>query len=617
MGARAWRVAQKLPSYMCPSAYVFLEAFPLTPNGKVDRKALPAPTPETLHPTHYVAPRTDIEKQLAGIWQDLLGVDAVGIEDNFFELGGDSILAIQIIARARKAGIEITPKELFQHQTIAALAGVVRMAGGMEQPQEPVIGPVPLTPIQRWFFEQDFQEPHHFNQAVLLELRQPVHPEIIQEALGHLIQRHDALRLRFKRDDATWRQEHAAPDATVPFTHINLAHLAEAGQREAIEQAANEVQGSLNLSEGPLLRVALLDLVPERNPRLLFVIHHLAVDGVSWRILLEDFQTACAQIGEGKTVSLPPKTTSFKGWSERLMDYARSSRLATEWDYWLSETRRTPCPPLPVDLSGDPEADTVAPTKTVSVCLDAQETRSLLQDVPGVYRTQINDVLLTALVQAFGDWTGHRMMWVDLEGHGREDIFEGVDLSRTVGWFTSMFPMFLDLRESDPLDEALKSVKEQLRAVPRHGLGYGVLRYLSHGNERVDALSSLPRPEVCFNYLGQFGQVLGATLPLAVAPESHGANRSPKGNRTHRIEINASVAADQLKIDWDYSERVHHRETIEGLAQGFIRRLRALIDHCLSAEAGGYTASDFEDAGLDQKGLDKLMRTLNKEAKNR
>jgi non-ribosomal peptide synthetase component F/aryl carrier-like protein len=390
---------EKLPEYMVPSAFVRLKALPLTPNGKVDRQALPAPdmARSNLEET-FVAPRTTAEKLLAKIWTQILQLEKVGIHDNFFELGGDSILSMQIIAKANQAGLQLTPKQLFEHQTIAELAAVAGTNRTIQAEQGIVTGSVLLTPIQHWFFEQNLPDSHHWNQAVLLEVQQAIAPVLLEQAVHKLLEHHDALRLCFVYQEGDWQQVNASPNAIVPFTYVDLSTVSETEQESAISDAAAELQTSLNLSSGLLVRVILFDLGASKPSRLLIIIHHLAVDGVSWRILLEDLQIAYQQLSQGKAIQLPPKTTSFKHWAERLQEYAQSAALQQELNYWLAESRQQ-IVHLPIDFPGG--NNTVAEACTVSVTLSREETQALLQEVPAAYQTQINEVLLAVLMQAF------------------------------------------------------------------------------------------------------------------------------------------------------------------------------------------------------------------------
>jgi non-ribosomal peptide synthase protein (TIGR01720 family) len=354
--------------------------------------------------------------------------------------------------------------------------------------------------------------------------------------------------------------------------------------------------------------VVLFKLGAEQPGRLLIVIHHLVVDGVSWRILLEDWQRAYVQPHRGEAIRLPPKTTAFKAWAERLMGYGGSEAVRKELGYWLASSWRK-VGPLPRDYAADPEANTVASAAHVAVALSEEQTRALLQEVPPVYHTQINDVLLTALVQSFRRWTGERALLLNLEGHGREELFAEVDLARTVGWFTSLFPVCLELGVEPP-GEALKTVKEQLRRIPNKGIGYGVLRYLHPDPEVRAVLQALPLPEISFNYLGQLDQALEGSSLFRPARESSGPPHSPLGRRPHLLEVNGWVAEDRLHLQWSYSQRMHRRATVERLAQGFLEALEALIVHCQSPEAGSFTLSDFPLAQLDQDELDKAFEEV-------
>ncbi|GAB1539475.1 hypothetical protein NUACC21_21420 [Scytonema sp. NUACC21] len=605
---------QKLPEYMVPSVFVMLQAFPLTQNGKVDRRALPAP-PDSSQITRgnsFVPPRTPTEKILADIWAGILGLEAVSIHDNFFELGGDSIVGIRVIAQANQAGLQLVVKQLFQYQTIAELATVVTpMTATLPQAEQGVVtGQVPLTPIQHWFFAQKQSEPHHYNQSLLLEVSPDSQPQTVEEILQHLLRQHDALRLRFELSDVGWQQVNVAFDEICPFSAIDLSEVPSEEQLTALELAAARLQASLNLTKGPLLRVVLFRLGSDRPARLLLIVHHLAIDGVSWRILLEDLVTAYQQISCGEAIQLPSKTTSFKDWAHRLTTYGQSEALTTELDYWVAQSR-SQIAHLPIDYPQGKEVNTVASSASVSVSLNEEQTQSLLVEVPSAYNTQINDVLLTALAQSLQQWTGKSTFLVDLEGHGREELFEDVDLSRTVGWFTTVFPVLLEL-DTDQPGQALKSIKEELRRVPKRGIGYGLLRYISQDTAVRGQLQALHQAEIGFNYLGQFDRVLPKSdFVLGLGNESSGSVFSPQGKRNYLLEVNGVVISGRLQMEWIYSENVHKRDTVERLAWSFIEKLQDLIAHCQSTDAGGYTLSDFPLANLNEEKLKKITNLLN------
>ena len=594
-------VQRQLPDYMVPTAFVFLSGLPLTTTGKLDRQALPTADGQRPETAVYVAPRSEAEVALAQIWSEVLRVDRVGIHDNFFELGGDSILSIQIVSRAHRAGFRLSPRDLFEHQTIAAL-GAIAGAARSGEAQGPVTGAVALIPIQHWFFEQELSDRHHWNQSLLLQAKEGLDPTRLAQAIGHLLRHHDALRLRFRRDGAVWHQEIVTTEEAPEVAQIDLSGL-EGDQAAALREAASALQRGLDLERGPLVRVALFALQEGRWDRLLMVIHHLAVDTVSWRVLLEDLQSAYEPLDGGGAVRLPEKTTSFQRWAERLVAYGKSAEARQELNYWLGAVKG--CSRLPVDRLG---INSEVSAQTVSVGLDAAETQALLQAVPAAYRTQINDVLLTALVEACAPWIGSRRLLLALEGHGREDLFDDIDLSRTVGWFTSLFPVTLNLEGIAGPGEALKAVKEQLRQVPKRGIGYGVLRYLSGDVEMGALLRGLPQAELSFNYLGQFDQQLSSSSLFQLAEETSGPTRSGRQKRPHMLDVNGLIVSSCLRLDWTYSSDLHERETIEALAQHYLAALRGLIAHCQSVEPGAFTPSDFPLARLDQAGLDRLTK---------
>jgi amino acid adenylation domain-containing protein/non-ribosomal peptide synthase protein (TIGR01720 family) len=602
---------RRLPEYMIPSLFVVLERLPLTTNGKVDRAALPPPEQLLLEPDEqYAAPRNRTEEILAGIWAEILGLERVGINDNFFELGGDSIRGIQTIARANRVGVHLTPQQLFQQQTIARLAAVAGLLPAVQTEQGPVQGVVPLTPIQRWFFARDLAEPDHFNQSVLLEVRAGRDFLLLKQAVGLLLAQHDALRLRFARTTSGWQQYHATLDEPAPVAQITLSASTEEEYQAAIAAAVAELQPTLNLRQGPMLRFTLFHSTQGLPDRLHVAIHHLVTDGVSWRILLEDLQLCYEQLTRGQDVRLPPKTTAYQYWAEQLSTYARSQTLRGEAAYWLAAAG-TFRHPLPLDFKREPDSNTMAAARTVHVSLSPEETKALLYDVPQSYRVQVQELLLTALARTFAQWTNTNSLLLWLESHGRQEIFGDVDLSRTVGWFTSLFPLRLALpSESSELGDELKAVKEQLRRVPYQGLGYGLLRYLNDDPQIVAQLEALPQPEVLFNYFGNFDHILPASAPFRICRETMAADRSLQTGRDVLLEVNAYVLDGRLTSVWTYSSKLHRHETIAALAKGFSESVQLLINYCQTAETTGYTPADFPKSKLNQQELDHLLAKL-------
>lgn len=439
-----------------------------------------------------------------------------------------------------------------------------------------VTGPVPLTPIQQWFFAQAFVEPHHWNQAFLLEVRQVLDAARLERAVEQVLQYHDAFRLRFTRDESGWRQVSMGAEPVMRCSAVDLSALSLTEQEAALSAAATDLQTNLNLVDGPLAHMALVNLGHGKTARLLVVIHHLIVDTVSWRILLEDLHTVYRQLSCGEAPALPAKTTSYQQWAWRLTEYAQSAEIRRELPYWLMLSGIDGAT-VPMDYPRGTNSERSA--RTVTVMLDVLETQALLREVPAAYHTQINEALLTALAQACAPWVGASSLLVAMEGHGREDLFEGVDWSRTVGWFTSVFPVLLQLPSDEEPGAALQAIKEQLHALPHHGIGYGVLRYL--GNAVVAArLESLPPAQVSFNYLGRFDQMVAESSLFSLASESSGLTRSPLGRRPYLLDIEALVSGGTLQVHWTYSENVHKNSTIEAIAYRFVAALRALIVHC-------------------------------------
>ncbi|SDI12834.1 non-ribosomal peptide synthase domain TIGR01720/amino acid adenylation domain-containing protein [Actinokineospora alba] len=551
------------PDYLVPTAFVFLDTLPLSPNGKVDRRALPEPE---IHTEAHVAPTNPTEAALARIWADVLGVDHVGISDNFFTLGGDSILSIQVVARARQRGMRLATKDLFLHQTIAELAPAVTVLERADH--TPVTGPVPLTPIQHWFFDTHSRNPHHFNQTHFAELTAEPDIPALRAAFDALLIHHDALRLRFHHDDGAWRQHNAEPGPAAVFAEHHLSTVDE----EKLERAADLVHAGFDLGEGPLLRAVLFHFADGSRPRLLMVAHHLVVDGVSWRILLDDLDTAYQQALHGKPIDLGGKTTSFQEWSTRLTALVAEGGLDGELPYWTAASSQGG---VPVD---HPEPVAGSPTAAVSVHLDPEDTDALLRGAPTAYRTRINDVLLAALAWSLSRWTGREEVAVHLEGHGREDVVDGVDLSRTVGWFTTMFPVALTVPRGD-WRTVIRAVRKQLRAIPGNGFGYGALRYL--GGLAADG----PAPAVSFNYLGQFesraqdeeSSLFHATLPAI------GQDHDPGDSGGHLLDVVGEAADGTLTFAFYFRPDRHDRGTVERVAADFATALREIAADCRRA----------------------------------
>ena len=592
-----------LPDFLVPAVIVTLDALPLTANGKVDRRRLPVPDGRRPMLTQaYVAPRTALEATLARIWADVLRLDRVGIHDNFFALGGDSILSLQIAARAARAGVRLAPRLVFEHPTVETLAASARGSIGAPVDQGPVTGAVPLTPIQHWFFEQPLDERHHYNQALALEVTQPGAHAVLADAWLRLQVHHDALRLRYARGDDGWQQIDADLDQVVAPTAVDLSAVVQAHRERTWALVARAVQKSLDLERGPLARAALIEWGPHAPSRLLIVLHHVACDGVSWRVLLEDLQELCRRDRSGAAAALPPKTTSFKGWAEKLSAFTAGGGFDRELPFWTAMSE-----PSAVVARDRPAAhNTVASQRTVAIALGVEETDALLHRLPVSLDVHVQEVVLAALVTALARRTGGRTWKIDVEGHGREALEGDEDVSRTVGWFTCVYPLRVDAPPGDDPLAALRSVRAAVRRVPRYGVGYGALRHL-RTDAAVQPLGKAAASEIIFNYWGQLDQVFASSAWVRPAAVPLGPPRARRQDRSYVFEISASVVDARLQIGWTYSINLHEPQTIDQLAgdlRDAVSRLAALPDE---ARATLKTPADFPLAAIAQLELDRIV----------
>ncbi len=597
-----------LPEYMLPASYVFLPALPLTPNGKVDRKALPAPEILSSGAGDEAAlPRSPAEARLAEIWSQALGIPSVGIHANFFELGGDSILSLQILSRANQAGLHFTLRQFFENPTVAGLAQVAGSTRQVHADQGLVTGAVPLTPVQRWFFEKDLPAPNHWNQAMLWEVDERLDPELTKEASRQILIHHDVLRTRFARTDAGWTQVIAEPVGDVPFSWIDLTPLPEAERIDALQAEAERLQASLDLTAGPLFRAAVFDLGGGRPLRLWMALHHLVSDGVTWRILMEDLLAAYQQQAESRSVLLPLKTTSYQRWAQALEEFAQTEPVLREVPYWLS-LAAPPLASIPLDFADGKNDEGSA--RAVTLALSPEETDAWMHAQSGADVPETEAALLAALALAFSDWIGGESLLIAMERHGREEVLEGLDLSRTVGWFTSIFPFRLDLSMPGDANQMLVKICADLARIPGHGMGYGLLRYLCQDDGVRKTLPSIPHPEVSFNYLGQFPAGVTAGLTIHAAQEDRGADRAPQGPRSALIEIDGGIAGGCLQLEWTYSAALHRRETIERVAASALDHLRELILGGRPKPANVLKPMDLSEFGWDQEQLDDILAEI-------
>jgi amino acid adenylation domain-containing protein/non-ribosomal peptide synthase protein (TIGR01720 family) len=600
-------LSRHLPDYMIPSYFVQLDKLPLTPNGKIDRKALPEPEIKT-GTDGYQTPRDNVEKTLAEIWAEVLLGDSaqkeanpISIDDNFFNIGGDSIKAIQIAARLKKFGLKLEIKDVFANPTIKQLRKTITPIKRTID-QGPVHGEVQLTPIQQWFFESNFDHRNHFNQAVMIYRKEGFDENILRRVFQQLIIHHDALRMVYQFNHETPRTQNPVVRQTnrgidensegklLDLERFEFKQTGAVDLEKEIQAEANRIQKSIDLEKGPLVKLGLFKT--NAGDHLLVVIHHLVVDGVSWRILLEDLADGYQQVMTNETLRFPSKTDSFKQWAHRLKQYAESPTLLSELEYW-KPIEKTRIPPLPGDFEVSPAEKKIKNLRSLRLTLNPEQTRQLLKEVNQAYSTEINDILLTALGLAVKDWAGIDKVLIHLEGHGREEVSANMDISRTVGWFTSQYPVLLEMSHHGNLVRAIKHVKETLRQIPNKGIGYGILKYLTPAVKK-EGLAPRQTPGISFNYMGElgnFGQRHQEDI-FRVSEMRTGNQFSPELEQWAAININGMIAQSQLVLDFSYNKYQYKPDTITGLLDGCKTNLLNIISHCVKRESKELTPSD-------------------------
>jgi len=598
---REWLRA-RLPEALVPAAFVPLARLPLTPGGKLDRRALPAPAPVTPVAVTSAAATTPAERALAEIWRRVLNVPRVGPQDNFFELGGDSILSLRVVSLAARAGWKLRPLQIFEHPTLGALARVA-VAVSEIAPIVDVVGDLPLTPIQCEFFALGAPNPHHWNQAVFLATRLGLTAATLAAAWRFVTRRHAAFRLRFRREAGAWTQRLAPPGETLPpFDVVNLRTVSAENHPAEIARAVDAAQTGLDITQGPLARAVYFDAGADVAGRLLCVAHHLCIDGVSWRVLLEEFAQVAEALARGQNAELPPPTCSFPAWAASLPARAARAETRAESGYWRGVVT-APATPLPLDFAAGRSGNREEVTASVAVVFSVDETDLLLRAAPAVARSRVDEVLLSALLAAVQEWTRADAVCVHLEGHGRDEAPDAPDLSRTLGWFTTLYPVRLASEcEADPV-RRLRRIKEILRAVPRQGMGYGWLRHLAGDATLAGATPA----EISFNYLGRLDLALEDGGPFRPLADSAGREHAPETPRAHLIDIVAAVTSDGLRLEWIFSERAHRRDTIERVVQRCAAEVRALLAQFRTGRGQFAIAADFPLARLS---ADEVSRVL-------
>lgn len=595
-------LSQSLPDYMIPSFFIYLDQLPLTPNGKVDRKSLPEPEMEMN--TEYTAPCNEVEKVLEKIWADVLGTDRVGIYDNFFEIGGDSIKSVQIVSRLHKAGYKVEMQDIFRSPVISQLAPKVKKMERIAD-QTSVTGIVPLTPLQNEFFECKFNDPHHFNLSVMFHAPEGIDVEALGSVFNKIHEHHDALRMTYTRENGTIVQRNHGPDYPLSLDVHDLRNMGNAV--EALEDGAGKIQASIDLENGPLMKLGVFRL--DDGDRLLMATHHLVIDGISWRILFEDIENLYLQYQNGEPLRLPLKTDSYKTWSETLSEYANSEAFLKEKPYW--EALELTAIPL-IENDFEDGENLIKDTTGLSFRLSKEETTELLTKVNDSFGTKINDILITALGLSMRKIFGFDRFMIALEGHGREGIVKDVDISRTVGWFSSIFPLLLDISYDGDLARQIIETKESIRRVPGNGIGYGILKYLT-APEHKDNIDFKLKPQIIFNYLGQFDAELGEMTSFAIAKESVGSLASPERQRDYEFELSGMITDGRLKMIIAYNRNHHKLETIRRWIDSFKTELQDIISFCSARKIRYLTPSDLTYKKLSVSTLSKMQSLYNLE----
>ncbi|KAE8561283.1 non-ribosomal peptide synthetase [Paenibacillus polymyxa] len=578
------QLAKELPDYMIPSVYVPLDMIPITPGGKINRKALPEPDWSGALEVEYVEPTGETEVLLAHIWEEVLAVTGVSATHNFFDLGGDSIKGLQIVSRLNTHGYKLSIKELFLYPQIRQLSPFVKVIR-RKISQEAIEGELPLTPIQQRFFHLQKISPQHFNQSVMLFSEDGFDEQGIMAAFDCIVKQHDALRMTFcQREDRIVQYNEGLNNQPLSLT---IKSLPEGLPAEAwIEQEATAIQSSFDLTTGPLMKLGLFRTA--EGDHLLIAVHHLVVDGVSWRIILQDFTSLYQQYQQGTALHLPDKTDSYRSWAQEISQYATSEELAQELEYW-AQLEQTQSGALPKDSSY--ETNMLRDSENVSVSLDNENTSKLLRQVHQAYNTEINDILLTALGLSIKEWTQQSRVLIYLEGHGREEVFQEMNISRTVGWFTTMYPFLLEVDNAHDLSYQIKNIKDSLRRIPNKGFGYGVLNYAQVNESGVTAFQAAP--EIAFNYMGRFDTELDTDV-FTLSKFSSGEEASPFTERSVALDINCIInESEQLIITCNYNKQEYQQQTIEQLLFLFQKHLTNLIDHCCSKQVTEQSPTDF------------------------
>ncbi len=585
----------QLPAYMIPACFMEIDSIPLTPNGKVDRTLLPKLENHLEVEDAYVGYRDEVEKLLVEIISNILNLEKVSMRDNFYQIGGDSIKAIQIASKLNEANLKIKAKDILEKAVIEEIAASIEVDNNViVVDQEPCRGWVKPTPIINWFFSHNFKNPNHYNQSVLIELKQEIKVKDLEIVISKLIEHHDALRMNYGQEKKAlyFNDAYLLEDNKIEI--YNLSGMSSSERDTRILQIYNKVKASFNIEKGLLFKACLIKQ-EDYKVQLLLTAHHLIVDGVSWRILLDDINYMLNQLFNRQIIKLPQKTQSIKKWAELIEGYINAD-IYKEVDYWKSVIDKEFA--FPTDYTS--AEDTKGSGKTITGRLEVQDTVNLLLNANKAYNTDIRDLLIVSLIKTIKQFSHTEKIVIEMEGHGREDVFNSIDISRTVGWFTSIYPFYIRLNNND-LSSQIRLVKEQIRKIPNNGFRFGILKYLSK------SISDNNEKRIRFNFLGDFDSQNNSDFYKVLNTES-GEDISEENLLTCLLDINCFIMDKELNVKVTYSNNLFYLETMERFLEEFIDNVKIIIKHCCNKREVEFTPSDFDTVDISMEDLDSLLK---------
>ncbi len=577
-----------LPYYMIPQVIEKIDEIPLTINGKIDKKALPDVNLKEKVNENYVTPKDELEIKIAEIWSEVLGIEKIGVEDDFFEIGGDSIHAIRIISKMREVGYECTISELMELRTISSVKRILReiLKNNIEKYQYSVHGKVKLSPIQKEFFNRGLNNINHYNQSILLENSKEINKSVLEKVMKMLVNYHDILRSKFSdKDENTFIIDSIGEANDIEIFDFDLRGIDENSIEKEIKKHCENIQETLDITNGELVKCAIIRI---KDKDLLFItIHHLIIDGVSWRIILEDIQTIYTEISENNNedIDLPLKSASYKTWIDTLYEYKETYELRKEKDYWVNEVNviKENCKKISI------ERNKISKLEKVFFELNEEESNDLLNNAQGAFNTEIDDLLLASLALSMNKWRGDKVFAVDLESHGRT-VINNIPVDRTVGWFTSLYPVVFNINNDD-LRDNIVSVKEKLNKVNNNGIGYGILKNLCAIEELKVNL------EVSFNYLGIVDSEVKGDFKVSNYEIEN--DISKENNMWNPITIVGSTKEGITTFEIIYEEDKYSHKEMINLANIFKETIIQIVDFCINKNETEYSSSDFGENEWD------------------